>query len=98
MTKQELNLKIAYLKALTEHLEEPDKTFKLNEIALISMDIDAMALDELVNKLAQISLTDAETMDEEILAARCAMDNQQKLIKAVDFGIKLIKTALDIIL
>ncbi len=98
MTEQELKARIADLKMLAETLEEPEKTLRLNEINMLKMEIEGMALDDLNSRLEKIKLADIQIMDAEIAAAKEAVSIQQKVIKAFDVGIKIVKTALDVAL
>lgn len=98
MTRDELNARIAVLKAAAEGLEEPDSTFKLNDIAALEIELEGLALDELVARLNRITLPDIRKMDQKIAAARQDNTDNQFRVDAFNTAFGILKTAVGIVL
>jgi len=98
MTRKELDNKIRELTETADGLDEPDKTFKLNEVDRLKIEIEGMALQELRNKLEQIQLPDIEEMDEQIAAAKDATTAHKTRVDAFNAAIEILTAALNIAL
>jgi hypothetical protein len=98
MTRDELTAKIAALKSAAAGLKEPDKTFRLNDIAALEIELEGMALDELVARLNQMTLPDIQDMDRKIAAAQQANKDNQFRVDAFNTAFGILKTALGIVL
>jgi hypothetical protein len=96
MLQQQLELKILALTQLAKSMDEPDRTFKLNEIDQLTMQLQGLAFSDLNAKLAQVKLTDIQTIDEKITAVQQSASIQKSTVEVFDFSLTLIKTALAI--
>ena len=94
MTEKELELNILALTKLAKTMDEPDRTFKLNEIDALNIQLQGVSLSDLKSKLEQVTLVDNQAIDEEITAVEKANKTQETIVETFDFGVKLIKTAL----
>jgi len=98
MTKDELETKITELKVAANGLNEPKKTLKLNVVARLKMDINGMALDDIVAKLGGIDLPTLQKMDSLIAKAKSATEAHNKRVEYFDQAVGMIKTAIGIVL
>ena len=94
MTRKELELNILVLTDLAKTMDEPDRTFKLNEIDTLNIQLQGISLSDLKSKLERVTLVDTQAIDEEITAVERANKTQETVVETFDFGVKLIKTAL----
>ncbi len=98
MTKEELQNKIQELTEAANGLEEPDKTFALSDVDRLKIEVEGMALAEILQKLEQIKIPDLQEMDKQIKAAKDANNSATKRVDALNFALKLLKTGLGIVL
>ncbi|MDP7548524.1 MAG: hypothetical protein QGF20_14640 [Alphaproteobacteria bacterium] len=98
MTPEDIKTKITELETAAQGLGEPEKTFKLNDVAQLRIQLEGMALQDLVAKLNQMALPDIEEMDRKIADARKATEDQQFRVDAFNTALGFIKTAVGIIL
>lgn len=98
MTRDELIAKIAALKLAAEGLEEPDKTFKLNDIAALEIELEGMALEELIASLNRMTLPEIQEMDHKIAEAQQANTDNQFRVDAFNTAFGILKTAVGIVL
>ena len=94
MTAKELELNILALTKLAKSMGEPDRTFKLNEIDALNIQLQGVSLSDLKSKLEQVTLVEPQVIDEKIIAVKRTAKTQQAVVETFDFGVKLIKTAL----
>jgi len=94
MTEHELELKLLSLTKLAENMPEPDRTFKLNEIDQLKIQLQGTALNELRTKLEQVTLIDNHAIDKKIVAAKETTATQETVLKTIDFSLNVIKIAL----
>jgi len=94
MTEKELELNILELIELAKSMDEPDRTFKLNEIDALKIQLQGVSLSDLKSKLEQVTLIKPQVINKDITAVERATKTQKAVLKTFDFGIKLIKTAL----
>jgi uncharacterized membrane protein YccC len=94
MTRVELETRIHDLARVANSLDQPDKTFMLNEIDRIIREIDGMALAEFRQKLEQIQLVKLREVDEKIAAARDATKAHQFRVEAVETAIGILRTVI----
>ena len=94
MTEKELELNILALTELAKTINEPDRTFKLNEIDALNIQLQGVSLSYLKSKLEQVTLVESQAIDEEITAVEKANKTQKTVVETFDFGVKLIKTIL----
>lgn len=98
MTRDELKTKINELKDVASSLAEPDKTFKLGEINQLEIELEGMALDEIRQKLDQISLPSVQEMDDLIDKAKKATEEHQSRVNAFNGAFSILKKALGIVI
>ncbi|MBL6954339.1 MAG: hypothetical protein ISR50_17005 [Alphaproteobacteria bacterium] len=98
MTPEDLKTKIAELEAAAQGLGEPDKTFKLSDVAQLRIQLEGMALQDLTAKLNQMALPDIEAMNRKIADAKNATEDQQFRVDAFNTALNFIKTAVGIVL
>ena len=98
MTKEELETKIQELTEAANSLEEPEKTFKLADINNLKMALESLALEVLMEKMAQIQLPDLQEMDKQIAAAKTATEAHNTRVDAFNAAFDLLKKGLDIVL
>jgi len=94
MTEKELELNILALTELAKTMDEPDRTFKLNEIDALNIQLQGISLSDLKSKLEQVTLIDTQDISKKITAVEKENKTQERIVKTFDFGVKLIKTAL----
>ncbi len=94
MTEKELELNILELIELAKSMDEPDRTFKLNEIDALKIQLQGVSLSALKSKLKQVNLVEPQVIDKDITAVERAAKTQKAVVETFDFGVKLIKTAL----
>ncbi|MDQ7090173.1 MAG: hypothetical protein Q9M50_05940 [Methylococcales bacterium] len=95
MTKNELELNIVTLTQLAQKMPEPDRTFKLGEIDELAIQLQGVALNDLKSRLDKVNLTELETIDHQISATKNRSESQESTVEAFDFGMMLIKKALN---
>ena len=98
ITKEQLLRKVEELENAAKKMREPDKTFKLSEIDNLQIEIESMALSEIVSKLQAVSIPKIEEMDQEIAKANNAMETHQNRVQAFNAGVSLIIKILQIAL
>lgn len=98
MTKEELQNKIQELTDAANGLEEPDKTFALSDVDKLKIELEVMALADVLQKLEQIQIPDLQEMDKHIKAAKDATNIATQRVYALNFAIKVLKTGLGIVL
>jgi uncharacterized protein YdgA (DUF945 family) len=96
MTRMELTTRINELTKTANSLDEPDKTFTLNEIDKMAIEIEGMALEELCRRLEQIQLPELREIDEQIAAAEDATKAHQSRVEALNIGIGILRTVIGI--
>jgi hypothetical protein len=94
MTEKELELNILALTKLAKSMNEPDRTFKLNEIDALNIQLQGIRLSDLKVKLEQVTFVDPQVINKGIIAVERATKTQKTMVETFDFGVKLIKTAL----
>ncbi len=94
MTEKELELNILELIELAKSMDEPDRTFKLNEIDALKIQLQGVSLSALKSKLKQVNLVEPQVIDKDITAVERAAKTQKAVVETFDFSVKLIKTAL----
>ncbi|MDH3597431.1 MAG: hypothetical protein OEU09_22315 [Rhodospirillales bacterium] len=98
MTREELEAEIQRLKHGAEGLDEPDKTFKLNDIAQLEIELQGMALADITAALRDITLPDLNEMKAQIDAAVDATKAHEQRVNAFNTAFGLLKTGLGIVL
>ena len=96
MTRDELNAQIIELESAADGLEEPDKTFKLNELSILKIQLEGMALSDITAKLDNIHLPDVKEIEQKIADAKQATADHQTRVDALDSAFEKIKTVLRI--
>lgn len=86
------------LTAASSNLNEPDKSFSLNKIDMLGMQIDGLALSELKDKLAQISLPDLDELKTLTNAANDATKDHASRVNAINSSVNILKSVLEIAL
>jgi len=97
MNKQELLDKIELLRQAAEGLDEPDKTFKLSDISILIIKLEALAISEITQKMNLISLPEISDMDAEIQAANNAINSHENRVLAFNNAFNFIKGAIGIV-
>ena len=94
MTKEELDARIEALKQAADQLEEPDKTFKNNEVEMLLMQVDAMALDDIARVLSDgVNVPGLHEIDAAIAAAVDATETHNNRVAAFNRVYGMIKGA-----
>ena len=86
MTREELKRNMSALTRLAESLSEPEKTFKLTEIDLLTIQLQGMALHDLHDNLKKVKLIDIEQIDHVIRRAQYAHQNQDFALKTFNYS------------
>ncbi|WJG10690.1 hypothetical protein [Aliiglaciecola sp. LCG003] len=98
MNKQQLMSKIEELRQAAESLEGATKAFKLNEISILKIKIEGMAIQDIAAKMNSITLPELADMDVAIESAANAVKTQQQRVQAFDKAYTFIKTALGLVI
>ena len=94
MTREELETEIGRLKQGAEGLDEPDKTFKLNDIAQLEIELQGMALADVTAALRDITLPDLNEMKAQIDAAVDATSAHERRVNAFNTAYGLLTKGL----
>lgn len=94
MDKQELLKKISQLKQAAQKMDEPDKTFKLDDISKLKISIDSMAVSDIAQKMQSIELPKIQEMDDSIQLAVQAVSSHSQRVNAFNNAYGIIKSAL----
>lgn len=98
MDKQELLGKISHLEQVANKMNEPDKTFKLNEVSKLRIAIDGMAIYEIAQKMQGIELSKIQEMDNAISLATKAISSQSERVNAFNKVYEIIKGVLKLVI
>lgn len=97
MDKQELLNKIESLEHAAEGFNEPDKTFMLDDVSRLKIQLEGMAISDIAAKMNAISLPKLDEMNANINAAKDANSSQSQRIEAFKSAFNFIKGVLGIV-
>lgn len=98
MTKDELNEKIESMKSSAGTLEEPDKTFVLNDIRQLEIKALGLSASHIAQKMQSISLTSIQEMDDNIQKAKDATNSYDQRVSYLNLALSFVKGALNIVI
>ena len=79
-------------------MDEPDKTFKLDDISQIKISIDSMAVSDIAEKMQSIELPSLQEMDSNIDLAIQATSSHEQRVSAFNKAYGIIKGAIGLAL
>lgn len=98
MDKQALLNKIAQLEQAAQQMDEPDKTFKLDDISQLKIFIESMSISDITQKMQSIELPKIQEMDSSIQLAIKATATHLQRINAFNKAYGIIKGAINLVL
>lgn len=98
MEKQELLNKVGLLQQAAEGLDEPNKSFKLDDISRLKIQIEGMAISDIAQKMNSISFPDIAEMDANIQASNSVESAQQHKVEAFNSAFNFIKGVISVAL
>ncbi|MGR5159945.1 hypothetical protein [Vibrio owensii] len=98
MDKQALLKKISQLEQAAQQMDEPDKTFKLDDISQLKISIDRMAVSDIAEKMQSIELTSIKEIDSSIQLAKKATSSHIQRVSAFNIAYGIIKGAIGLAL
>lgn len=97
MDKQEVLSKIEALRQAAEGFNEPDKTFMLDDISRLKIQLEGMAISDIAAKMNAISLPKLDEMNANIQAANSANASQSQRVEAFKNAFNFIKGIIGVI-
>lgn len=97
MDKQELLNKVAQLERAAEQMDEPDKTFKLDDVSQLKIAIDSMSISDIAQKMQTIELPAIQEMESNIQLATRATTSYAQRVNAFNSAYGVIKGALGLV-
>lgn len=98
MDKQSLLNKISQLEQAAQQMDEPDKTFKLDDISELKILIYSMAVPDIVDKMQSIDLPSLQEIDSNIQLAIQATRAHEQRVSAFNKAYEIIKGAIGLAL
>ena len=98
MTKDELKAKIESMKSSAGTLEEPDKTFMLNDIRQLEIKALGLSASQIAQKMQSITLPSIQEMDENIQKAKDATNSHDQRVNYLNLALSFVKGALKFVI
>ena len=86
------------LEQAAEGFNEPDKTFMLDDVSRLKIQLEGMAISDIVAKMNVISLPELGKMNANIQAAKNANSSQSQRVEAFKSAFNFIKSVIGIII
>ncbi len=97
MTKNELIEKINSMKSAAENMDEPEKTFSLNDIRQLEIEVLGMSVSSIAEKMQSVSLPNIYEMHIYIKNANTSTIEHSQRVRYLNSAISLVKEALNIV-
>ncbi len=97
MDKQELINKIELLRQAAEQMDEPNRTFNLDDVSQLRIQFESMAISDIAEKMRSIYLPEIAEMNKNIQAANNATTNQSQRVEAFNNAYNFIKRAIGLV-
>ena len=97
MDKQELLNKIELLRQAAEQMDEPNRTFKLDDVSQLKIQLESMAISDIADKIRSIELPTITEMETNIQAANEAISNQSQRVEAFNTAYNIIKGVIGLV-
>lgn len=94
MDKQDLLKKVSMLKQAAEDMDEPDKTFKLDDVSQMKIAIESMSISDIAQKMQQIDTPKIQEIDDSIQLALQATASHSQRVHAFNKAYGVIKGAI----
>lgn len=98
MDKQALLNKISQLEQAAQQMDEPDKTFTLDDISQIKISIASMSISDIAQKMQSLDLHSIQEMDSSIQLAIQATSTHSQRMRAFNNAYGIIKVVIGLVL
>ncbi|RUO25571.1 hypothetical protein CWE09_02220 [Aliidiomarina minuta] len=96
--KELLMKKTAELEQAAEQMDEPARTFALDDISELKISIKSQSLEDIVQKMQGFQLPEFDEMDKNIELAKQATQDQAKRVDALNKAAGIVKKAVNMAL
>lgn len=94
MDKQTLLHNVLLLRQAAEKIDEPEKTFKLDDVSQLKIAIESMAISDIAQKMQQIDTPGKQVIDDSIQLALQANLSQSQRLDAFNKAYGVIKAVM----